>query len=383
MFKRSRHLKAVVGLLERHRVVALVGARQVGKSTLARQIAAQRPHSLFLDLEDPRDLARLADPMLALGDRRGLVVLDEIQRSPELFPALRVLADRAHGPRFLVLGGASAALLKQASESLAGRIVFHDLAGLDLDEVGAARAEALWLRGGFPRSFTARSNRASAEWRRGFVRTFLERDLPQLGVSVPSATMGRFWAMLAHCHGQTLNSSELGRSLGVSDTTIRHYADQLAATFVVRLLPPWHENLSKRQVKAPKIYIADSGLLHTLLDIEDKVDLERHPKLGASWEGFCIAQAVARLGARPEECYFWATHGGAEIDLVVVRGRRRRGFEIKRTSMPSVTPSMRTALVDLKLDSIDVIHAGAETFPLATKIRALALARLLQDLKPL
>ena len=377
MIERPHHVAWVRRLLSEQPVVALLGARQVGKTTLARQVARSYGASVaFFDLESSRDLAKLADPMLALEPLRGLVVLDEVQRRPDIFPTLRVLADRRRGARFLVLGSASPGLLRQTSETLAGRIAFHHLDGLSLREVGSRRASDLWLRGGFPRSFVARILGASLRWRRDLVSTYLERDLPQLGIRVPSTTLLRFWTMLAHVHGQILNWSELGRSMAVSDATIRHYVDVLASTFMVRMLPPWHENLSKRQVKAPKIYIRDSGILHALLDIETMHALEQHPKIGASWEGFCVESLIAQLGARPEQCYFWATHAGAELDLLVVAKGRRRGFEIKRTVSPRVTPSMQVALHDLKLDSLDVIHAGQDTFPLARKIRAVSLSRL-------
>jgi predicted AAA+ superfamily ATPase len=377
MIERPHHVAWVRRLLSEQPVVALLGARQIGKTTLARQVARSYGASVaFFDLESSRDLAKLADPMLALEPLRGLVVLDEVQRRPDIFPTLRVLADRPRGARFLVLGSASPELLRQTSETLAGRIAFHHLDGLSLREVGSRRASDLWLRGGFPRSFVARTLGTSLRWRRDFVSTYLERDLPQLGIRVPSTTLLRFWTMLAHVHGQILNWSELGRSMAVSDATIRHYVDLLASTFMVRMLPPWHENLSKRQVKAPKIYIRDSGILHALLDIETMRALEQHPKIGASWEGFCVESLIAQLGARPEQCYFWATHTGAELDLLVVAKGRRRGFEIKRTVSPRVSPSMQVALHDLKLDSLDVIHAGQDTFPLARKVRAVSLARL-------
>jgi predicted AAA+ superfamily ATPase len=381
-----RHHEARLRALLRHfPVVAIIGARQVGKTTLARRIGRAWPGgATVFDLENAGDLARLQDPMLALSPRRGLVVLDEVQRRPDLFPALRVLADRPRRPaRFLVLGSASPDMLQQSSESLAGRIAFHELSGFSLDEVGARHLERLWLRGGFPLSYLARSQELSRTWRQLFVRTFLERDLPQLGVRIPAPTLERFWAMLAHYHGQVWSSSEFARSFGVSDVTVRRYLDVLTATFVVRQLRPWSENLAKRQVKSPKVYLADSGLLHALLDVGSMADLERHPKLGASWEGFAIGAVVDRLRARWDECYFWATHAGAEIDLLVVRGRTRLGFEIKRTSAPAVTRSMRTALDDLRLARLDVIHAGAHTFPLAPRIRAVALGRLLKDLRPL
>ncbi len=377
---RPGQVSRVRQLLSRFRVVGLLGARQIGKTTLAAQVAAAaRGPVTFFDLESTADVARLHDPLLALSGLRGLVVLDEVQRRPDLFPALRVLADRPRGARFLVLGSASPDLLGQGSESLAGRIAFHELEGFSLEETGPAAVDRLWFRGGFPRSFLARSTSESAEWRRAFVRAFLERDIPQLGIGIPSATLGRFWAMLAHVHGQLWNSSELARSFGVSDVTVRRYLDLLASTFVIRLLAPWHENLGKRQVKAPKVYFSDSGLLHTLLGIETPKDLDVHPRLGASWEGFVLAQLSERLGARREECFFWRTHTGAELDLLVVRGRRRWGFEVKRTTHPSVTPSMRSALEDLRLERLDVVHAGEHTFPLAPRVRAVAASRLLED----
>jgi predicted AAA+ superfamily ATPase len=338
----------------------------------------------YFDLENPEDLARLAEPMLALKGLGGLVVIDEIQRFPDLFPVLRVLADRSRPvTRFLVLGSASPELLQQTSETLAGRIAYHGLGGFALDEVGVQKYQRLWLRGGFPRSYLAPTLAASDAWRRDFIRTFLERDLPQLGIGVAAATMHRFWTMLAHCHGQTWNASELARSFGVADTTVRGYLDVLTSALVVRQLPPWHENLAKRQVKAPKVYVADSGLLHRLLNIRTQHDLDGHPKVGASWEGFVIGQIIRHLGADPEECFFWATYSGAELDLLIVRGRKRRAFEIKRTSAPRVTPSMRAALADLQLDHLDVLHAGDHTFALDRQIRAVALERLLDDVEPL
>ncbi len=368
---REHHLDAIGRLLGRFPVVAVLGARQVGKSTLARAWL-RGPSAIRFDLENPADLARLADPMLALQDLSGIVVLDEIQRRPELFPVLRVLADRRpRRARFLLLGSAAPALLRQSSESLAGRIAYYELPGLSLREVGASLADRLWLRGGFPRSFLARSDAASMQWRREFLRTFLERDLPMLGVHIAAGTMRRFWTMLAHHHGQLWNASEFGRSFGVADTTVRGYLDRLSDALVVRQLKPWHENIGKRQVRAPKLYIRDSGLLHALLDLPRQRDLDVYPRLGASWEGFIIDQITQQLDARPEECYFWRTHTGAELDLLIARGRRRLGFEIKRTSAPVLTPSMRSALADLKLDSLTVIHAGSDAFPLAARVRAL------------
>lgn len=384
MIARPRHLSAVRHLLARNPVVALLGARQVGKTTLARQLAADVPRSVLFDLERAADVARLADPELTLGPLRGVVVLDEIHRRPDLFSALRVLADRPRTPaRYLVLGSAAPELLRQGAESLAGRIAFHELSGLSLDEAGAGALERLWLRGGFPRSLTAHSSAESASWRRAFVRAFLERDVPQLGIGIPAATLERFWSMLAHYHGQVWNASEFGRSFGVSHHAVRRYLEALEATFMLRVLQPWAENLAKRQVKSPKVYVRDSGLLHTLLDIDDLDHLERHPKVGASWEGFILEALIQRLGARSDQCYFWATHTGAELDLLVIDGQRRYGFEIKRTTAPSVTPSMRHALADLGLTQLDVVHAGVETFPLARSVRAVAARRLLDDVVPL
>ena len=381
---RHRHAAAVRSGLRRSPVVALLGPRQCGKSTLARAIARDSPRATFFDLEDQRDIARLEDPMLALADARGLVVLDEIQRRPDLFPALRVLADRRPLPvRFLVLGSASRDLMRQSSESLAGRIAYLEMNGFALDEAGVDRFGPLWVRGGFPRSLLARTEAESVSWRREFVRSFVERDLPQLGSSVNASTISRFWAMLAHYHGQIWNASEFARAFGVSEPSVRRYAELLTETFVVRRLNPWSENLGKRQVKSSKLYIADTGILHGLLGVDDRAGLERHPKVGASWESFGITQVVERLGASRDECYFWGTQAGAELDLLVVRGARRLGFEFKRTVAPQVTKSMHIARKDLRLSSLDVVHAGDDTFPLREGIRALALKRILTDLKPL
>ncbi len=385
MLARHRHLAAVEEMLGHHPVVAIIGARQVGKTTLARQIVARRegPVTVF-DLEDPTDLARLHQPKLALEPLEGLVVIDEVQSQPELFPLLRVLVDRPDNPaRFLVLGSAAPELLQQSSESLAGRILYHPLNGLSLDEVGLDTLNDLWLRGGFPRSTLAASLQESVAWRRGFVQTFLERDLPNLGVKVPPPMLRRLWSMLAHYHGQVWNAAELARAFGVSSATVRRYLDLLTATFVVRQLQPWFENLGKRQVKSPKIYIADSGMLHTLLEVSTGAELERHPKIGASWEGFALNEVVTRLGARPEECYFWAAHTGGELDLLVVRGLERRGFEFKRTDSPRSTKSMYSALENLKLERLDVVYPGDHTFPMSGRMRAVGLSRLLEDIDPL
>jgi len=385
MIQRFCEIETLKKLIRRHPVVGIVGARQVGKTTLARSLldSIGKPTSYF-DLENPEDLARLADPMLALKDMKGLVVIDEVQRLPDLFPILRVLVDRSRGKsRFLILGSASTRLLRQSSESLAGRIYYHQLNGFGIDEVGAENHKQLWLRGGFPRSYLAHTHGESFEWRREFIRTLLERDIPQLGIAIRSTTLSRFWTMLAHYHGQTWNASEFARSFGVADTTVRNYLDLMGSALVVQQLLPWHENISKRQVKAPKVYIADSGLLHSLLNLRTFRDLEGHPKVGASWEGFILMQVIRQLRVHADECFFWKTHGGAELDLLVIRGKLRIGFEIKRTSSPRITPSMRTATADLKLQGMDVVHAGEKSFLLDKKIRALAAVRLLDDLKPL
>jgi predicted AAA+ superfamily ATPase len=382
--ERGKLVALALTRLRNNPVVALLGPRQVGKTTLAAQIAAAwRGPTTRFDLENPEQVRRFDEPMAILEPLRGLVVLDEIQRRPELFPALRVLADRPKKPaRFLVLGSASPELLRQTSESLAGRIHYVTIDGFALDEVGESRLDRLWLRGGFPRSFLARSDAESFRWRRDFIQTFLERDLAQLGFRTPADTLFRFWTMLAHYHGQIWNASEFGRAFGVSDVTVRHYLDVLAATLVVRVLQPWHQNIAKRQVKAPKIYISDSGLVHALLNLPTRDDLVVHPKVGASWEGFILGQLVRRLGVRPEECHFWGTQQGAELDLLVVRGRRRLGFEIKHSRAPAVSRSMLIAGEDLRLDSVDVIHSGTDTYMLRKGVRAVAARRLLEDVKP-
>ena len=382
MIPRNTHGRAVARLLRESPAVLLLGARQVGKTTLAKEIAKSWSRGAHrFDLEDDRDLARLADPFLALEPLRGLVVLDEVQRRPNLFPALRVLADRRRTPaRFLLLGSASPALLQQSSETLAGRVAHYELSGFDLSEVGPADADRLWVRGGFPRSFAARSGTSSFRWRDDFVHTFLARDLAALGISIPGATMERFWTMLAHYHGQVWNGSELARAFGVSHHVVRRYLEALESVFMVRSLKPWSANLKKRQVRTPKVYVRDSGLLHRLLDIRTTRELERHPKVGASWEGFVIECVLRALNAAPGSSYFWRTHTGAELDLLVQQGGRLRGFEIKRTTAPRLTRSMRSAMSDLDLSRLDVIHAGSETFPLAAGVRAVSLGRLLDDL---
>jgi len=366
MIKRAGLKTAIQRALRRSRVVALIGPRQAGKTTLAREFVDPSSSGYF-DLEDPAALQQLAEPMTALKDLRGVVVIDEIQRRPDLFPILRVLADRRPlRARFLILGSASPDLLRQSSESLAGRIETIELSGLRLDEVGAAALPRLWQRGGFPLSYLARSETDSMRWRAAFVRTYLERDMPQLGIQTPSQTMLRFWKMLAHYHGNVWNASEPARSLGVSQPTVRRYLDILTDPFLVRQLSPWHENLKKRQVKSPKIYVRDPGLLHHLLGITTKRELMSHPKLGASWEGFAIEEALRVL--EPDDAYFWATHAGAELDLLVFKRGKRIGIEVKWQDAPKITASMRIAMTDLDLDRLVVLYPGEREYRLADGI---------------
>jgi len=377
MVPRPALLAALRAALRRSRVVALLGPRQCGKTTLARTLVPASSPNAF-DLEDPVAAARLDEPMTALAPLRGVVVIDEIQRRPALFEALRVLADRRPLPaRFLVLGSASPELVRRASESLAGRIETVTMAGFSAAEVGAPKLGRLWLRGGFPPSFLARTQADSAAWRREFVRTFLERDLPLAGVRVPAATMHRFWTMLAHWHGGVWNGSELARAFGVSEPSVRHYLDLLSGLFMVRQLQPWHENLSKRQVKAPKVYVRDSGLLHHLLGIRDERDLLGHPKVGASWEGFAIEEAIR--ASAPDEAFFWATHAGAELDLLLFKGGRRIGVEAKRADAPVMTRSMRVALADLRLDRLVVLHPGDRRYALGSRAEAVPLRALASE----
>jgi len=359
---------AVRAALRRGRVVGLVGPRQSGKTTLARTLVPAGSANYF-DLEDPADLARLAEPLTALQPLRGTVVIDEIQRKPDLFPILRVLADRRPIPaRFLVLGSASPGLLRQSSESLAGRLEIVEVGGFELAELGAGVLDRHWRRGGFPRSYLARTEADSWTWRRQFVQTFLERDVPQLGIGIAAPALLRFWIMAAHYHGQVWNHAEPARSLGVSEMTVRRYLDALTGVFMMRQLQPWHENLGKRQIKSPKIYVRDSGLLHQLLGIRTAADLLRHPKLGASWEGYVLEQVLS--GLSPDGAYFWGTHGGAELDLLLFRKGRRYGVEIKRADAPRITPSMRSALDDLKLHRLAVIYPGPRRYTVAPGVTA-------------
>ncbi len=371
MIAREGLRRRIERALARNPVVALVGPRQVGKTTLARSFVSPDSPNYF-DLEDPVSLARLAEPMTALSPLAGLVVIDEVQRSGDLFPVLRVLADRAGRPaRFLVLGSASPALLRQSSDSLAGRIEVIEVGGFGLGETGPEAAETLWLRGGFPRAYLSRTQADCQAWRRQFLLALAERDLPQLGMRLAPAAMMRFLTMLAHYHGQVWNAAEPARSLGISESSVRRYLDLLGGSYLVRQLQPWHENIGKRQVKAPKLYWRDSGLLHQLLGIGERNALLAHPKCGASWEGFVMEELIR--GLEPDEAYFWATHTGAELDGLFVKQGRRLGIEIKRADAPRLTPSMRHALADLSLDLLWVIYPGSQRYALHDKVHVLPL----------
>ena len=376
MIQRERHVQEIQRRLGLYPVVAIIGARQVGKTTLAGMVGDLHdgPVTRF-DLEKPSDLARLADPQLTLEPLGGLVILDEVQRLPGLFQLLRVLADRPDQPaRFLVLGSASPELLRQSAESLAGRISYYELPVLTLNEVRAVNEAALWLRGGYPRSFLAGSDADSDLWRQDFIGTYLERDLPGLGINLPVDTLRRFWTMVAHCHGQVWNGSRLGGSLGVAHTTARAYLDILHGTFMVRILQPYLANTGKRQVRSPKVYLRDPGLLHALLGIANHEALTGHPVVGASWEGFAMEQVIRSIDVPDQRCNFWAVHTGAELDLVVERDGHRLGFEFKRTLAPRFTPSMRGALETLALTNITVVYPGQDSFPLAERVSVLPLS---------
>jgi uncharacterized protein len=379
MIRRPAASKAVETALAENPVCALLGPRQCGKTTLAQQVAAKRK-SHYFDLEEAASRARLEhSPELTLRELRGLVVIDEIQQLPGLFTTLRPLADRPGAPaRFLILGSASPDLVKGASESLAGRVGFVDLSGFTLGDVGAEEQRTLWVRGGMPRSFLAANEAASQRWRQGFIRTFLARDIPQLGVRIPAEALRRFWMMVAHYHAQIWNGAELARSFGVSETTVRNYLDLLTGTFLLRQLPPWFENLGKRQYKAPKVYVRDSGLLHRLLGIGTYDALLGHPKLGASWEGFALEQVLSVVGA--DEAFFWGTHSGAELDLLLMLGSKRYGVEFKCADAPVMTKSLHIALEDLKLERAWIVYPGPEDYPVHEQVRVCSLASVLKEL---
>jgi len=383
MLDRPNKLKAIRDGFDRASIVSITGLRQSGKTTIAKQFASKfSEKSTHFDLEDPRSLARLTEPMTALEGLSGLVVIDEVQRVPSLFPILRVLADRKDQPaKFLLLGSASQVLIKEISESLAGRVALFEMDGFNLQEIGAKNFKNLWCRGGLPPSYLAKSDIDSFRWRQDFITLFIERDLPQFGVTIPSATMRRFWAMLAHYHGQTWNASELAKSFDVSQALIRKKLDILTGAFGIRQLPAWYENMGKRTVKSPKIYLRDCGLLHALLDVSTSEQLESHPKLGSSWEGFCIEQILSVTGS--SNAYFWGTHAGAELDLLLLRNGKRIGVEIKYSDGPSTTRSMRSAMEDLKLDHLYVAYPGKEDYPLDKKISVMSLPSILAEIENL
>lgn len=389
MLDRPNYLHRLATATRRSPITALLGPRQSGKTTLARMFAQDKLASYF-DLESLPDQRRLQNPELVLGRLDGLIILDEIQQMPELFNALRVLADRpeesaalSQPRRFVILGSASPHLIRRASESLAGRVEFIELSGFDLEETGSSARETLWLRGGFPRAYLAESEDDSLAWREGFIRTFLERDLPQLGINIPASAMRRFWSMLAHYHGQIWNASELSRSMGLSDKTVRSYVDILSGAFMVRQLQPWFENIGKRQVRSPKIFLRDSGLLHSLLNIPDLHTLLGHPKAGASWEGFAIEQVISSL--HPDEVYYWASYSGAELDLMFFYNGKRYGIEFKLNEAPEVTRSMYIVLEDLGLEHLWIVYPGAHSYPVRDRITVCALkdvGELVRSLNP-
>ena len=366
MIPRLEAINRITSIFRVHPITALLGPRQCGKTTLARIIAEREP-STYFDLENPVDVRRLSAPMSVLEQLSGLVVIDEIQRRPDLFELLRVLVDRPQNrARFLLLGSASPYLVKGVSESLAGRIGFVDLSGFNLWEVGVEHLTSLWVRGGFPRSFLADEDTGSMAWRGDFIRTFLERDIPQFGITVPAETLRRFWTMVAHYHGQVWNAAQFARSLSTSENTARRYLDILAGAYMIRILPPWFENIRKRQIKSPKIYIRDSGIFHALLQLHSLADLQGHPKLGSSWEGFALEQVITMLETR--DTYFWATHAGAELDLLVMVSGKRYGFEFKYTDAPGRSRSMHAAIHDLRLENLWVVYPGQQEYVLDDRI---------------
>ncbi len=378
--KRPYYINKIDALSEQFPAVCLLGARQVGKTTLAMEFAKKTGESVHIfDLEKEQDIATLENPHLAFNHLEGLIVIDEIQRRPNLFPALRVLIDSPKkNQRWLILGSASRELLHQSSESLAGRIAYLEVQPFDYTETH--ESENLWVRGGYPPSYLAKSDEASMEWRKQYVKTFLEQDIPNLGIRIPTANLRRFWMMLSHYHGNIFKAEELSRSLGINGKSIKHYLDILSETFMIRQLQPWWENISKRQIKSPKIYFRDSGLLHYLLDIENQIALQRHPKVGASWEGFALEEIIRCHHVEAERCYYWATHQEAELDLLMFHQGKRLGFEFKHSDAPKLTKSMQIAFDDLKLDELTVIYPGTRAYSLTEKIKVLNLADYLSNI---
>lgn len=379
--KRERFVQEIKNQFNIHPICALLGPRQVGKTTLARMYIDEyfKKNASLFDLENPLDIARLQNPMLAFSAiEESIIVIDEIQLRPDLFPVLRVIVDEpGNNRKFLILGSASRDLIQQSSETLAGRIGYVELPPFSLFEVDDS--QKLWLRGGFPRSYLAHTQQDSFIWRQEYIRTFLERDIPSLGFNIPATHLRRFWIMLAHYHGQTINFSEIARSLMISDKTVRRYLDILVGTFMIRILQPWFENIAKRQVKSPKLYFRDSGILHTLLGLNAKSQLETYPRLGASWEGFALEEIIRFLGVSQEEAFFWATQADAELDLLLFKGGKRLGFEFKYTDAPKTTKSMHSALKDLALDHLFIIYPGDQMFPLAETITASGLTAFMRS----
>lgn len=375
--KRIKELKLLKERLKENPVVAILGPRQCGKTTLSKQFSRNVSEEVhFFDLEDPRHLARLENPTLALGNLKGFIVIDEIQRKPDLFSVLRVLVDKNSSAKYIILGSASRDLIVQSSESLAGRISYIEMGGFSIEHLSAADIKKLWIRGGFPRSFLAESEQSSFQWRQDFVATFLERDIPNLGIKIPARTLRQFWMMLAHYHGQIFNASEIGRSMSISDNTARRYLDLLSGTFVVRQLQPWYYNTKKRIVKRPKMYFRDSGILHALLSLDNYNAVTTYPKLGASWEGFAIQQTIEHLNLREEETFFWAVHTGAELDLVFAKKGKLWGIEVKYDEAPRLTKSMKFAMSELSLSHLWVIYPGTENYPLDKNISAVSIGKI-------
>ena len=380
--KRPNFLEQIEVLFRTHPVVGILGPRQCGKTTLAREYIAALPQQQvhYFDLEDPEHLNRLAEPKLTLAALEGLIVIDEVQRSPELFPLLRVLIDqKRQSQRYLILGSASRDLIRQSSETLAGRIAYLELPPFTAFE--AEDAMRLWLRGGFPPAYLAPTDADSMVWRKAYVSTFLERDVPALGIGFAANAMRRFWTMLAHLHGNIFNASDLARSLDVSAPTVRRYLDILTGTFMIRTLSPWHANIRKRQVKAPKLYFRDTGILHALLNLPNAPSLRGHPRVGASWEGFALEQVAQLHNADAGECYFWATHTQAELDLLIVRGAEKLAFEFKYSSAPKATRSMHSAIEALDLDQITIVCPTESAYPLTEKVRVAGLSQLVQEMR--
>ena len=379
MIYRERLIKEIASSLKNYPVTAILGIRQCGKTTISNYISKKYSTTIF-DLEDPVSTTQLEHaPMITLESLQGLVIIDEIQRMPQLFQILRVLSDRKeNNTRFLILGSASPRLIKESAETLSGRVSYIDMSGFTIDEIAVSDQNKLWLKGGLPLSYLSSSIKLSYNWRANFVRTFLERDIPNLGINVPTHALRRFWTMLAHFHGQIWNGSDFARSLSVTEPTARKYLDILTDAYVIRQLSPWHENISKRQVKAPKIYIRDTGLLHFLLSLEGN-QIMSHPKLGLSWEGFVIEQIISIMGTH--NFYFWATHAGAELDLLMFGNNKRTGIEIKFSDAPRTTKSMHIAIDNLKLDRLIIVYPGNKTYKLTETIVVVGLAEIINYLK--